>query len=276
MLPAYLFLLLCTIAFSILVIIHARRRAAEREQTNQIWNTLSGLRSGRLFEGKELVALPDVAKRYFLTAIRPGTPVARSVVLRMKGEIRLNDNWTPFEAEQLLAPPHGFVWRARAGNRLLWFSGADAYSAGEGITRFSLWGLAPVVNATGSDIARSSAGRLAGEMLLLPSALLPSNGVKWSALGDTSAQATAAINGETIELRMAFEHNAMPKYVLFKRWYDKGVQAKWEYAPFGAEFSGVFSAGGYTIPRSVRAGWHFGTRTYHEFFRATIESAEFR
>jgi hypothetical protein len=71
----------------------------------------------------------------------------------MAGSIRLKPGgkWLPFEARQVLAPPRGFVWRAVVRAGLLRFAGADHYAAGSGGVDFSLWGVIPLVRASGPE-----------------------------------------------------------------------------------------------------------------------------
>ena len=71
-------------------------------------------------------------------------------------------------ARQVLAPPRGFVWAATARFIGIPVIGFDRLSSGSGQMRWRLGGLVPVVSATGPDVTRSAAGRLAGETVLVP------------------------------------------------------------------------------------------------------------
>jgi Family of unknown function (DUF6544) len=117
--------------------------------------------------------LPAPARRYLLHAIRPGTLLASSVSLEMRGEMRLNleQEWAPMKARQILAPPKGFVWRAEVGHGLMRFSGGDHYANGSGRVRFWLWGVIPLVKQEGPDVSRATIGRLVCETIWLPSFL---------------------------------------------------------------------------------------------------------
>jgi hypothetical protein len=73
-------------------------------------------RDGRppAFDPGTVAGLPGPARRGLRHAIAPGTPLWPSVELTMRGEIRLG-TWRRFTARQVLAPPHGFVWRPGPG-----------------------------------------------------------------------------------------------------------------------------------------------------------------
>jgi hypothetical protein len=55
--------------------------------------------------------LPVPVRKWLQHSIQAGTPLARTVWLRMRGQIRL-DSWRPFTATQVLAPGIGFIWAA--------------------------------------------------------------------------------------------------------------------------------------------------------------------
>jgi len=80
------------------------------------------------FHPAALADLPEPARRWLTHAIEPGTPLWQSVELAMTGEIRLG-SWRPFTARQVLAPPNGLIWAARARIARLPVTGYDRYSA---------------------------------------------------------------------------------------------------------------------------------------------------
>jgi hypothetical protein len=57
------------------------------------------------FTSTELDDLPEPARRHLTQAITPGTPLATSARLRMRGQIKIG-RWLPFRARQVLDPHH--------------------------------------------------------------------------------------------------------------------------------------------------------------------------
>ena len=113
---------------------------------SRIWRALEGKMPGARFSENMVAGLPEPAQRYLLHAIAPGTPLASSVELRMEGKFRLKSeaDWFNLQAEQILSPPKGFVWKARAGKGSIRFSGADFYFNKSAGLHFWLWGVIPV------------------------------------------------------------------------------------------------------------------------------------
>lgn len=235
--------------------------------------TLEG--HGETFVPATVEHLPGPARRFLLRAIDPGTPLARSVELQMRGEIRLapDREFTPMRAEQILAPPEGFIWRAETTGGPMRIQGFDRYGRGKGEMRWLLWGLVPVVRARGSDVTRSAAGRLAMEAVLLPSSLLPGRGAIWEAVDETRVRYRTTVGTETVITTLEVDPEGRPRRASALRWSDAAGPG---HALFVVELGGELESGGYRIPSTVRAGWEFGPGNEFRFFRATLERAVFR
>jgi hypothetical protein len=228
-----------------------------------------------MFEPEMVNDLPEPARRFLLRAIAPGTPLARSVDLTMHGTLRLapDRDPVPFVAEQHLAPPDAFVWRARTRGGLLRIRGFDRYGNGEGEMRWRLWGLIPVVRARGPDVTRSAAGRLAMEAVLIPSTLVPGRGVTWDEFDDQRTRFRMTVGDETVETTLEVDPEGRPIRVSAMRWSERAGPG---YEPFVVELAGELRADGYTIPSRISAGWSLGDEGEFRFFEATLDQARFR
>jgi hypothetical protein len=159
----------------------------------------------------ELDDLPAPVQRYFRKVLTDGQPMVAGVDVRHSGTFNLGetaDQWKPFTSEQrVLTQRPGFDWNARIamipGLPVLVH---DAYVAGEGILHAALFGLFSLVNLRGtSDIAKGELMRFFAEAAWYPTALLPSQGVRWGKVDDRSAQGT--LTDGTIRLTMLFRFN---------------------------------------------------------------------
>ena len=86
----------------------------------------------------------------------------------------------------------------------------DAYVAGEGVLHACVFGLFPVVEMRDSgDVAEGELMRFFVEAAWFPTALLPSQGVRWEARDDHSAQATLAEGGISVTMLFTFDEQGL-------------------------------------------------------------------
>jgi Family of unknown function (DUF6544) len=240
----------------------------------QIWD--SAPESRRVFDPARLSGLPEPARRYLAHAIAPGTPLASAVFLRMRGEIKLR-RWMPFVATEVIQPGRGMLWRATARIHGIPISGFDRLIDGRGAMRWKAFGVLPVVDACGPDITRSAAGRMAAELLWLPSALCGEE-VAWEATEGSCARAKLRIGGEIPEVSFRLDARGGVAEVRLARWGNPGG-GDFRYEAFGAMVVAESRFSGYTIPVRLRVGWYAGTDRFApegEFFRVTVEEATYR
>ncbi|MBZ0253754.1 MAG: hypothetical protein K8I02_10495, partial [Candidatus Methylomirabilis sp.] len=183
--------------------------------------------------------------------------------------------WAPFTAEQTLSP-EGFLWRAEMGEGARRIRGGDYYYKGSARVLFRAWGFVTVMRMEDPNTARSAAGRLAGELLMLPSALLPREGVRWLEAEPGVALAEVKVGEETLRLRIALREDASPERLVYDRW---GLDPKTEepaYIPFRVDFPEPETFGGYRIPGGYAAGWAPEGEPFAPFIEAEIAGARFR
>jgi hypothetical protein len=221
------------------------------------------------FELEELIGLPEPVARYFRRAIAVGAPLASSATLAMRGRLKLNGRWLAMRATEVLAPHRGLVWRARVGGLIV---GSDRGEAGQGVMDWRLLGLVRVTHAEGPDIARSAAGRAAGEAVWVPTALLPRFGVTWEALDDTHLTARFTVGAVESTLHLTTTLDGEVESVSMDRWGDPSGTGTWGSHPFGFVATETRRFGPLTIPAAGSAGWFPGTERWPdgEFFRCTI------
>lgn len=236
------------------------------------------------FDPRVVDGLPVAAARYLLHALAPGAPLPRALHLRMRGEIKLDGRWWPFRAEQVIDWGRGFVWKASARVRGLPVVGFDRLLDGVAEMRWKLLGLFPVVRASGPDIARSAAGRLAGEALWLPSVLLR-DGVFGEAGDDVVVDLAA--HGTTTRMHLGLSARGSVSTFRYLRWGDPD-KAGFGEVPFGGRVEAERTIDGVTFPSKLSLGWFFGpedelahttpTRFERngEFFRCEVDDLEYR
>lgn len=250
--------------------------ATSDTRIQSLWNRLAAVRGAGVFSRDDLEGLPAPARRYLLHSIEPDTPLAGSVRLAMHGEMRLARDGArlPMAAEQVIAPPHGFVWRAKVGTWWLRIVGHDSYADGEASMAWKLWNVLPVVRAGGADVSRSAAGRMAIESIFLPSSLLPRAGTSWAPVDDATARATIGDGRHTVDFTVR-ESGQLARATML-RWGNENPARAYREEAFGTFTVGeekTFS--GYTIPTRLSVGWRPGSDDAFEFFFAEIDQATY-
>lgn len=220
--------------------------------------------------------VPNAVRRYLGHAITAGTPLASAVRLQMHGEIKLKA-WYPFSAEQVIRWDRGMIWNATVRIHGVPLCGGDRFLDGQGAMRWKLLGIVPIVNASGPDITRSTAGRVNIESIWLPSVLC-SDEVSWTAVDDSHLYAKFLAHDETAEIDYRIDNRGSLQSVNMPRWGNP-EGAAFHYANCGGFIQDERTFGGYTIPSRLRVGWYFGTERFEaegEFFRVTIDDAIYR
>jgi hypothetical protein len=241
-----------------------------------IWERLARPAARGWFDPSMTDGLPEPARRWLTRAIQPGTPLARAVVLDMRGQIRIR-RWLPFRAVQLQAPADGYVWAARAALGPLHISGFDRYANGTGQMNWRLAGRVPVVRAAGPNVDRSAAGRVALDAVFVPTAFLGEQ-VTWRSGPDPDvAVAEWTVGNQVLPVELRVGPDGALRSVSMQRWGNPNGRP-WASYPCGGTLDDERDFGGITLPTRLRAGYFFGTEEWAtgEFFRATITDATFR
>jgi hypothetical protein len=157
-----------------------------------------------------LDALPPPVARY-LRAVLPARPGGvRFARVEQRGEFLARpgpNGWRPFTAvEHFSARPAGFVWDARVRMAPgMTVRVRDSFVGGRGSMVASVMGVYPVVSVEGTpEIAAAALQRFLAEAVWIPTALLPGDGVSWSALDASSARATVTAGTTTVAVDFHF------------------------------------------------------------------------
>ena len=212
------------------------------------------------FEARELEGLPAPVQRYFRTALTDGQAVITAVSIRHAGTFNMSataEQWRPFTSQQrVITQRPGFDWDARVAM----FPGVpvrvhDAYIAGTGLLHGAVLGLLTVVNmADTPELARGELMRFFAEAAWYPTALLPSQGVRWEAVDDTSAHATLTDGPLTLKLLFRFNADGLIDTVRAEA-RDRVVDGKTDTAPWQGRYWGYALREGMRVPQEGEVAW---------------------
>jgi hypothetical protein len=235
------------------------------------------------YDSRELAGLPAPVQRYFRAVLKEDQPIICAANVELSGRFNMSatgEQWKPFTSRQRVVTSRpGFVWDAR----VVLFPGlpvrvVDGYVAGQGQLLAKLLGLFTVADAHGGgELARGEFMRYFAEAAWYPTALLPSQGVRWQAIDDASAHATMTDGPLTLTLLFRFDDAGLIASVRAES-RGAGVGKDRVMLPWECRLSSYEAQHDMLLPMVGEAAWlrPAGRRTYfvgkvktlsHEFAR---------
>jgi hypothetical protein len=212
------------------------------------------------YDSRELEGLPAPVQRYFRAVLKDGQPIITAVTIDMAGTFNMSatgKQWKPFTSRQRVVTRRpGFLWDAKIAMLPgLPVRVVDSYIAGNGLLRAAILGLFTVAEINGGgEIARGEFMRYFAETLWYPTALLPSQGVRWDAVDDRSANATI-VDGP-LTLTLLFRFNDAGLIDSFRAEARGGMVGKeMVMAPWEGNWSNYQARDGMTVPFTGEVAW---------------------
>ncbi|MGB8701639.1 MAG: DUF6544 family protein [Thermosynechococcaceae cyanobacterium] len=211
----------------------------------------------QIYDSKEIEELPAPVQRFFRTVLKDGQAMVAAVKLSQQGQFNMSETeakWRPFTATQLaIAQRPGFDWDARiqmAPGLNVFVH--DSYVLGEGNLHASLLGLFTLAQMHDTpELNQGELLRFFAEATWYPTALLPSQGVRWGAIDDTSARATLTDGATTVSL--VFQFNAEGAIATIRA--DARYRDKLTAMPWCGRFWNYSVRNGMLIPLEGEVGW---------------------
>jgi hypothetical protein len=222
-----------------------------------------------VYSEKQLAGLPVPVARYLRQVLRDGQPMIRRARVEWRGGFNMGqpgaDKWKPLEATQVyVVDPPGFVWDARiAMAPVLPVLVRDMFLAGKGSMRGKIAGLITVVDAAQTpQLSMAALQRHLGEAIWFPTALLPSQGVRWEPIDDSRARATLSSGGVTASVEFHFGADGLVDAVMVPdRLFDNGKSPP-EPHPWRARVLGWREFEGMKLPAQAVAEWVLDSGVY--------------
>ena len=214
----------------------------------------------RRFDAEQLGGLPLPVQRYFQAVLTPGQPIVAVAEIEQTGEMRLRlerERWTPFSADQVSQTERpGFDWDARIrqlpGGHVFVH---DSYIEGKGSLKAALFALVPVAGVRDrEDLARAELMRFLAEAPWYPTKLLPSQGVRWSGIDDSSAAATLADGALEATVVFGFDDDGLIHSARAEARARMEGKTLTE-TPWECRFWGYGARTGMRIPHEAEAAW---------------------
>lgn len=215
-----------------------------------------------MYDEREIEALPAPVQRYFRAVLKDGQPMIAAASFELAGTINMSatgENWKPFTSTQrAVVHRPGFLWNGSVSI----FPGLparvhDSYIAGKGTLHASMLGLFTVADVHGGrEAARGELMRYFAEMAWYPTALLPSQGVRWEAVDDHSANATLVDGPISLTLLFRFDDAGLMTSVhADARGASEGKDGVMVMLPWECSVSSYQLRDGMLVPTRGEAAW---------------------
>jgi len=231
---------------------------------------LALLEAGRLpapvgrYDAHEIDVLPAPVQRYFRAVLKDGQPLIAAATFELAGTINMSatgENWKPFTSwQRAVVHRPGFLWNGR----VTMFPGLAAVSqvnvhdsciSGVGMLHAAMLGLFTVAEVQGGgELARGELMRYFAEMAWYPTALLPSQCVRWEAVDDRSAHATLVDGAVALTLLFRFDEAGLISSVHADS-RGAGVGKDMVMLPWDCSVSSYEMRNGMMVPTIGEAAW---------------------
>ena len=212
------------------------------------------------YDARELESLPAPVQRYFRAVLKDGQPIITAVTIDIAGTMNMSatgEQWKPFTSRQRVTTRRpGFLWDASIAMAPgLKVRVVDSYIVGKGLLHATLQGLFTMAEMRGEgEIARGEFMRWFAEVAWYPTALLPSQGVRWEAVDDHSANATV-VDG-ALTLTLLFRFNDAGLIGSFRAEARGGMVGKvMVMAPWEGRWSNYQTRNGVQVPFTGEVAW---------------------
>jgi hypothetical protein len=210
---------------------------------------------------RDFSALPAPVARYLRHVLPEDQRLIRRLYQRQRGELRAgagSKRWLPFQAEQVTNPMSvSYVWDARVQILpLVHLSVRDAYAGGRASSHVKLLSRVPVGADSGrSELNSGALHRYLAEAAWYPTALLPTDALRWTAMDDLRAQATLGDAGQSVALEFRFNAADEISGVYTPGRWEK-FSGGYRQTPWEGHFSGYQRKANMLVPSEGEVGWY--------------------
>ncbi|MEG4046649.1 DUF6920 family protein [Microcoleus sp. Pol17_C1] len=227
------------------------------------------------FDAREIADLPQPVQRYFRAVLEDGQPLIATARVSHEGTFNMSETaekWSAFNSTQLVITQRpGFDWDGRIAmspgiNAFV----HDAYISGEGILHAALLGLVTLADIRGTpEAAQGERMRFFAEAAWYPTRLLPSQGVRWEAIDNSSARATLQDGDTAVSLDFRFDQAGLIASIRTEA-RPRTVNGGLVFAPWIGRFWDYELRDGMRIPLSGEVAWQLPDGSLLPYWRGRI------
>lgn len=214
--------------------------------------------SEKVYTSNQIKGLPTPVKRYFQYCLQESQPYISYVRLKHKGKFRPRKKWRSIKGQEYFTVEKpGFIWIGKVP----FFKAKDKYYDGKGNLQIKLFSFIKIIDAKGKDLDQGELLRWLGEAPWFPTALLPSNRLRWEPIDDESAK--VILTDKDLAVEGTFYFNNLGQATQFKaKRYKDGALEDWT-----GYYSDYRTVNGMQVPFYVEVVWNLdsGDFSYAKF-----------
>ena len=179
--------------------------------------------SDKVYSLEQTKDLPDPVQRYFKYSLRENHNYISNARLKHGGKFNPGQKWFPIQGEEYFTIRNpGFVWFGK----IPFFSARDMYYDGKGYMKVKLLSVVKIIDARGKELDQGALIRWLGEAPWFPTALLPSEKLKWEPIDNDSAKVIFTDKDLTVDGVFYFNEQGQITDFSAKRYRYKDME-KW-------------------------------------------------
>lgn len=213
------------------------------------------------FSFSEIDILPHPVQKYFHFALKEGITKPRFVRIKQTGLFKpnLETDFKPLTAEHYaITTIPGFIWSGDISfAKVIWVKGIDTYFNDTGSLLIKFMSGVTISKEAGSEIAQAQLVRWLFECFWYPTALLPSDRLKWSPVDSTSARLNFIHNDIEIEAVVHFNEDGSVYKLTSQRYMTTTAGPK--LTGYTGYFSNYENVNGIMIPLHSEVEWNLDT-----------------
>ena len=219
------------------------------------------------YSHEQIKGLPDPVQRYFKYALQENRTYISYVRLKHGGEFRTkpDQKWMAIDGQEYFTTQKpGFVWFGKVPL----VSATDTYINGTGNLKVKLVSIIKLVDAKGKETDHGELLRWVAETPWFPTALLPSEKLKWEPINNDSARVILSDDELTVDGIFHFNLQGQITHFYAKRYRDKNTLENWT-----GYYRDYRAVEGIQIPHNVEVEWNLelGDFCYAKFNINEIE-----
>jgi hypothetical protein len=233
----------------------------------------------KLVNLEELKELPEPVQKYFKLVLKDKSEIINRAYISQDGKFRMDEtkeNFLKTQAQQFFSnDPHAFTWHAKiyidAG---IYINVFDSYVDSKGALKAKFLSLYTIVDEKDKkELNEGELQRYLAEALWYPTALLPSESLKWSSIDKNTALATISDGGISTSLEFRFNKKGEISSIYTpKRFREKdGVYVS---TPWLCEVSNYVEKDGYLVPQDGQVSWILDNKKF-TYYKLKIKDVKY-